>query len=156
MGVVLPLVVLVFLVAPLVELYVIVQVAGGIGVLETIALLIIVGAVGAWLVKREGIGLLRRIRAQLEAGQMPAREVVDAGLILFAGALMLAPGFLSDIFGLVLLVPPSRALVRGVVMRRFRHRPVTVRGARVVDVDASEHDRGRRRPDGPPPELGGS
>jgi UPF0716 protein FxsA len=121
---VLGLLILLFLVVPIAELYVIVQVTHGIGVLNTIALLIVVGAVGGWLAKREGLALLRRLQAQLNRGQMPAKEVVDGALILLAGALMLTPGFLSDVLAIVLLVPPSRALVRSVVLRRFRDRIV--------------------------------
>jgi UPF0716 protein FxsA len=108
---------LVFVVAPLVELAVIVQVAGALGVLNTIALMILMSLVGAWLAKREGLGVLRRIQASLDRGDIPSREVADGGLILLAGALMIAPGFISDCLALILLFPPTRALVRGPVLR---------------------------------------
>lgn len=101
-----------FVVAPIVELAVIVQVAGAVGALNTVGLLIAVSIVGAWLAKREGLGVLRRIQAALDQGRMPSREVADGGLILLAGALMIAPGFISDCVALLLLVPPTRALVR--------------------------------------------
>ena len=90
-----PLLVLLFIVVPIVELYVIVQVAGGIGVLETIGLLIVVSVVGAWLVRREGLGVLRKVQTQLASGEMPTKQIVDGGLIMFAGALMLTPGFVD-------------------------------------------------------------
>jgi UPF0716 protein FxsA len=106
------LLVLVFVVAPLVELAVIVQVAGAIGVPDTIGLLILVSLAGAWLAKREGVGVLRRIQAALARGDLPGREVADGGLILLAGALMIAPGFISDVLAVTLLLPPTRALVR--------------------------------------------
>ena len=113
-----------FIVAPLVELAVIVQVAGTVGVLNTIGLLVAVSVVGAWLAKREGVGVLRRIQAALDRGQLPSREVADGGLILLAGALMIAPGFISDCLALLLLIPPTRALFRGpllaYVVRRGR------------------------------------
>jgi UPF0716 protein FxsA len=109
--------VLVFVVAPLVELAVIVQVAGTIGAFNTIGLLVVVSLVGAWLARREGIGVVRRIQAALDRGQMPSAEVADGGLILFAGALMIAPGFVSDALAILLLLPPTRALVRGPLMR---------------------------------------
>ena len=111
-----------FLVLPIAELYILVQVAGGIGVLNTIGLLILVSVVGAWLCKREGLGLLRRIRLSLDRYELPGREVVDGALILFAGALLLTPGFLTDCLGILLLVPPSRAVVRGVVLRSLARR----------------------------------
>ena len=110
---------LVFLVVPIVELVVIIQVGQVIGPWYTVALLIAISIAGAWLVKREGLGVMRRFRRQLEAGALPGREIVDGVLILFAGALLLTPGFLSDIFGLLLLTPPVRAVIRAALLRRF-------------------------------------
>lgn len=119
--------IVVFLVVPIIELVVIVQVGQVIGVWYTIALLIAVSVAGAWLVKREGLGVIRRFRRQLEAGSLPGRELVDGVLILFAGALLLTPGFLTDVFGLLLLTPPVRSVIRATLLRRFsirdRYRP---------------------------------
>jgi UPF0716 protein FxsA len=105
-----------FVIAPLVELAVIVQVAGTIGVLDTIGLLVLVSVVGAWLARREGLGVLRRIQASLDRAEMPSRHLVDGGLILLAGALMIAPGFISDALAILLLLPPTRAVVRRPVL----------------------------------------
>ena len=118
----LALLVLVFVALPIAELYVLIQVAGGIGILNTIGLLIAVSVVGAWLSKREGLGVLRRIRFALDRYELPGREVVDGALILFAGALLMTPGFISDCLGILLLVPPTRAVVRGVVIRSLGRR----------------------------------
>lgn len=123
-----PLLALLFLIVPIVELYVIVQVAQGVGVAQTIGLLIVVSMVGAWLVKAQGLFVLRRIQEQLLGGSMPGKELVDGGLILFAGALMLTPGFVTDALGVVLLLPPTRAVARSILMRRFKGR-VQVFGA---------------------------
>lgn len=112
-------VVLLLLVAPLVELYVIIQVAHVIGGWETIALLVIESMIGAWLLKRQGLSALGRISQAVDAGRVPGKELVDGFLILVAGALMLAPGFVGDVIGFVLLLPPTRALVRGPLIRRF-------------------------------------
>ncbi len=152
-----------FLVVPIVELYVIVQVAGGIGVLETIGLLIVVSIVGAWLVRHQGMSVLRRIQQQVRAGQMPTKQLVDGALILFAGALMLTPGFVTDAVGVLLLVPPSRAVVRGTLMRRFRGRVSVAStgpgrfGGFVMDARSREVDQvdlvRDDRPDNPPPSL---
>ncbi len=117
-----------FLVVPLVELYVIIQVAGGLGVLETIGLLVLVSIVGAWLVRVQGVGVLRRIRGQLARGVMPGTELVDGALVLFAGALMLTPGFVTDAVGLLLLLPPTRLPIRALLVRRFRSRVQVVSG----------------------------
>ncbi|MCQ3811933.1 MAG: FxsA family protein [Acidimicrobiia bacterium] len=114
--------VLLFIAVPLVELYVIVETARSLGTLETIGLLILVSVVGAWMVKAQGMAVLWRVRSKLNEGQMPGKELVDGALVLFAGALMLTPGFVTDAFGLLLLFPPTRMAIRPIVVRRFRHR----------------------------------
>ncbi|MFL6207033.1 MAG: FxsA family protein [Acidimicrobiales bacterium] len=112
----------VFLLVPIVEIYVMLQVAHTIGVPETILLLIAVSVAGAWLAKMAGLGVLNRLQRTVRAGKVPSAELVDGALVLFAAALMLAPGFITDCLAIVLLIPPSRALVRGVVLRRIRTR----------------------------------
>lgn len=111
-----------FVVVPFAELAVIIQVGSWIGVGPTLLALVVTGAVGAVLVKREGIGVFRRAQARMRAGEMPGRELMDGALILFAGALLLTPGFLTDILGLALLVPPVRAVVRASGRRTMARR----------------------------------
>jgi UPF0716 protein FxsA len=121
---VLPLLIVLFIVVPIAELAVLIQIGQAIGVLETIALMLGVSVVGAWLVKREGVGLWRRAQRQIDAGIVPGRELVDAALIMLAGALLLTPGFLSDCVGILLLLPPVRAGLRRTVIARMRKRVV--------------------------------
>ena len=111
-----------FLVVPFLELYVIVQVSHVFGVAPTLLTLVAVSIAGAWLVKREGLGVWRRAQRRLEDGEMPGRELVDGVLILIAGALLLTPGFLTDIVGVLLLLPPVRAAVRGLAVMRMARR----------------------------------
>jgi UPF0716 protein FxsA len=122
----------VFLVVPLLELAVIIQVGQAIGAAETVLLLIVVSLAGGWLVKREGVGVLGRIQAAVSAGRVPGRELADGALIVFAGALLLTPGFISDVLGIALLLPPVRAVVRpvlvGVLTRRAIDRRLGPRG----------------------------
>ena len=113
---------LLFLAIPFVELFVILQVGRAIGALNTIAVLILVSVVGAWLVKREGLGVLRRAQERMSRGSVPGRELVDGVLILFAGALLLTPGFVTDAVAVLLLLPPVRAAVRGAATRQLRRR----------------------------------
>jgi UPF0716 protein FxsA len=110
---------LVFLVIPVVEIYVLIQVGSAIGALNTVGLLLLVSLVGAWIVKHQGAGTVRRIREELAQGRVPGSSLVDAALIFAAGVLLLVPGFVTDCFGLLLLVPPVRALVRALLARRF-------------------------------------
>lgn len=118
---------LALLCVPLLELYVIIQVAGGVGAGQTIGLLVLVSVVGAWMVRRSGLGVLNQIRARLGRGELPAAELVDGLLILLAGALMLTPGFITDAVGLLLLFLPTRVVVRSLLMRHFSKR-VSVAG----------------------------
>jgi UPF0716 protein FxsA len=113
---------LLFLVVPFAELYVLIQVGHVIGALPTIGLLIAVSVLGAWLVKREGFAVLARARQRIDAGEMPGKELVDGVLILLAGALLISPGFLSDVVGVLLLLPPVRAVMRGATVRWLSRR----------------------------------
>ena len=87
---------LLFVVLPLAELWVIVQVGHAIGYLDTFGLLILSAIVGSWLMKHEGLAVWRRAQRTVERGQVPARELVDGMLILLGGALMVVPGFITD------------------------------------------------------------
>ena len=118
------LLVLIFIVVPIAELYVIIQIGSAIGVLATIAVLILDSILGAALMRHQGRSVWVRFNRTLGEGRVPGREVIDGVLVIFGGALLLTPGFLSDILGLVLLLPPTRAVIRGLLVRRF--------GARLV------------------------
>lgn len=118
---------LLFLIAPLAELYVIIQVGRAFGALNTIALLVLVSAGGAWLVKREGMGVWRRFQHQVSSGAVPGREIADGVMILFAGALLMTPGFLTDLLAVALLLPPVRAALRAVAMHRVARRAGVIR-----------------------------
>lgn len=119
----LPLVIL-FVIVPIAELALIIQVGQAIGVWWTIALLVADSILGSVLMRSQGRAAWRRFNEAATAGRVPAREVLDGVLVIFGGALLLTPGFISDILGLLLLLPPTRALARGVLVRRFAHRMV--------------------------------
>ncbi len=118
------LLVIVFIVVPIAELYVLIQIGQAIGVLPTIALLILDSILGAALMRQQGRAAWMRFNRALGEGRVPGREVIDGVLVIFGGALLLTPGFLSDLLGLILLLPPTRAVVRGVLVRRFGGRLV--------------------------------
>lgn len=111
-----------FLVVPLIELWVIVAAAQTFGAAETLVVLVLISVLGAYVVKWAGLSMLVRMQKTLRQGEVPTREVVDGFLVLLAGALLLVPGFLSDIVALGLLFPPTRAFARRVVLHRYRHR----------------------------------
>jgi UPF0716 protein FxsA len=136
--------VLLFIAVPIAELAVIIQVGQAIGVWWTIGILIVDSLIGSWLMRHQGRATWRRFNETLGAGRVPTREVLDGALVIFGGALLLTPGFLTDILGLVLLIPPTRALVRAVLARRFAHRMVVAasrsRTPHAYDVEGTAVD----------------
>lgn len=116
---------LIFVAIPLIELAVIIQVGQLIGVAGTILSLLVISLAGAALVKREGLRALLRFREATAAGRWPGAEVVDGALLVLAGALLLTPGYVTDAAGLLVLLPPSRAVVN----RALRHRASLFIGA---------------------------
>ena len=104
------------------ELVVLVEVARAIGVLAAVLLLILVSASGPWLVRRAGLGVWRRTRDRVRAGQPPGAEALDGATLLLGGVLVCVPGFITDVIGLALLLAPVRALARRLVLRHFTRR----------------------------------
>ncbi len=144
------LLVFLFIAVPLVELYVIIQVGGAIGVLPTIALLLLDSILGAMLWRAQGRAAWLRFNSALAERRVPAREVFDGAMIIFGGALLLTPGFITDIFGLALLIPPTRALIRRGLTWLFLRRTVGTAGAFFWTVGRPGGPRS-----GPPPGANG-
>lgn len=111
------LLILLFIVVPIAELYVIVQVGQLIGIWPTLILLLADAVLGSMLLKHEGRSAWRRFNEALASRRFPGREVADGALIIVGGTLLLTPGFITDIFGLFLLLPPTRAISRRVLKR---------------------------------------
>ena len=116
------LLVLIFILVPIAELYVIIKIGGAIGILPTLALLVADALLGSFLLRHQGRAAWVRFNRALAENRLPHKEVFDGVLIIFGGALLMTPGFITDIFGLVLLIPPTRALVRAFAMRTVRGR----------------------------------
>ena len=135
-----PILVAAFILVPLAELAVLIAVGDFIGLLPTLVLLLVVSVVGAWLSKREGLAAWRRFQLALADGRVPTVEVADGAMILLAGALLLTPGFLTDVVGILLLLPPTRALVRRLAPRLAARR--LRRRGRVVIVDGTARPAG--------------
>src|SRR3954449_2255415 len=129
-----PLLIILFIVVPIAELYVILKVGDLIGILPTVALLVADSLLGAWLMRSQGRVVWRRFQQTMEAGRLPHREVLDGVLVIFGGAFLITPGFLTDIVGVLLLLPPTRALFRRWLIRR---------GGRMFGISVAS---GRRTP----------
>ncbi len=116
----------VFIVVPLVEIYVLIQVGQVIGAWWTVLLLVLDSLLGTWLIKREGARAWLALRTALETGRMPARELADGALILVGGTLMLSPGFVTDALGIVLILPLTRPIARRLLTRLVSRRLLAV------------------------------
>ncbi|MBA3866537.1 MAG: FxsA family protein [Solirubrobacterales bacterium] len=121
------LLVLLFILVPIAELYVIIQVGEAIGVVPTLLLLLADAVLGSLLLRHQGRGAWRRFNEAIAQRRFPGKEVADGVLIVLGGSLLLAPGFLTDIVGIFLLIPPTRAIARG-LLKRFTVGRFTVVG----------------------------
>lgn len=153
-----PLLFLAFLVMPLVELWVILQVGEVIGGWWTVLLLVVDSIVGAVIVRREGRRAWSAFRDALTAGRWPADEVAQGALVLVGGALLLTPGFVTDVMGLAFVLPPTRALLAKVIRTRFREgavRMVTFGPGGAQTSSSSTSTRTHRPPPSSPPPSSG-
>lgn len=109
-------------VVPIVEISVLLQVGQLLGVLPTVVLLVVMSLLGAYLLRREGARTWRAFRTALASGRLPAAEVADGALVILGGALLLTPGFATDAFGLLCVLPPTRAVLRRLLTRQVARR----------------------------------
>lgn len=123
-----PVLAVAFVVVPLVEIWAILQVGQLVGPWWTIVLLVLDSMLGAWLIKREGGRAWIALREALQSGRMPAREIADGALILIGGTLMLSPGFVLDIAGIVLILPFTRPVARRLLTKLVERRLVVAPG----------------------------
>jgi UPF0716 protein FxsA len=114
-----------FIITPILEIYVIIQVGQVIGAWWTILLLIADSVFGSWLIKREGRRAWRALTTAIESGRMPATELADGALILVGGTLMLSPGFVTDAVGILLILPFTRPFARAALTRVVARRLLT-------------------------------
>lgn len=132
-----------FIVVPLAELYVILKVGDAIGAIWTILLLAAGSVLGAILLRVQGRSVWRRFNEALADGKMPHREVIDGVLVVFGGAFLITPGFITDVVGILLLVPPTRAVIRRLLVSRLGRRiavSAATRGRMRYDVEGSARE----------------
>jgi UPF0716 protein FxsA len=137
---------LVFVVLPVVEIYVLIQIGQVIGAWWTVLLLVADGFFGSWLMKREGGRAWAALRAALTERRMPARELADGALILIGGTLLVTPGFVSDVAGLFCVLPFTRPVARAALTRYLTRRLLTAGSAGSTAAGRGEGPRTRRRP----------
>ncbi len=108
-----------FIAIPAIELILLIKLGGMIGLLPTLAIIFVTGALGATLARWQGLSVLRQIQTQMAQGQLPANALFDGVIILLAGALLLTPGFLTDIVGFLSLVPSVRNMFKRAIRKRI-------------------------------------
>jgi UPF0716 protein FxsA len=137
----------VLMLVPLIELIVLIQIGRHLGALETIALVIAAGLLGAFVAMRAGVRAIGQVQADIDAGRVPADSLLDGLIVLAIGLMLITPGFVTDVIGLILLLAPVRTLIRNYVKSRLRGRMVLMQGGQSasagdwVDVEPrSAHD----------------
>ena len=108
-----------FTLIPVIELYLLIKVGTVIGGLNTILIVILTGFVGAWLARMEGLNTMIKVRRNLDQGIMPAEDLMDALIILIAGLVLITPGIMTDVFGLMLLWPVTRNAFKRFLRKKF-------------------------------------
>ena len=111
---------LLFVLVPLVELYLLLKLGALIGAAPTLAIVIVTGVLGGIMARTQGFVVLRRVRENLNAGILPTDPLVDGLFVLAGGLLLLTPGLLTDIVGFLALLPPTRELLKRRIKRRFQ------------------------------------
>jgi UPF0716 protein FxsA len=153
------LLIVLFIVVPLAELAVIIQVGQLIGIPATIAILLADSILGGVLMRAQGRAAWRRFNEAMQAGRVPHREALDGALVIFGGALLLTPGFLSDVLGLLFLIPPTRAVARrivgGMITRRMLVGVMGTRRGRTASRGGRRDPRAGRRRGARGPGVGG-
>ena len=140
------------LIVPITEIAVFIMVGQWIGVVPTIALVILTAIMGASLLRLQGLGLAMKIRGEIDAGRVPGRDLANGAMMLVAGVLLLTPGFVTDTLGFLLFIPQIRARVFGFLAKRVKFvSPQTNRsyrsGSGTIELDADDYDVKDSRPD---------
>lgn len=129
---------LLFIIVPAIELFLLIEIGRQVGALPTLGLIIFTGALGAFLVKRQGLQILQKIQMEMSDGRLPAEALVDGLIILLAGAFLMTPGILTDTVGFLCLIPAARAVIKKVVWRRlertFQNAQVYYHNPTIVDA----------------------
>ncbi len=114
-----PKILFVFITVPLIELAILIKLAGAIGILETVWIVVATAVAGAYLARRQGMSTLMSIRDDLNSGQMPSRSLIDGMMILIGAVALLTPGLLTDAAGFLLLIPVTRSPIKRFALRRI-------------------------------------
>lgn len=127
-----------FVIVPLIEIYLLISIGGAIGALSTIGLVVFTALLGAWMLRKQSMAALKRVRDALDEGKPPARELLEGVILLIGGALLLTPGFVTDALGFICLLPPTRhwlltRLTRRILTKYSANFTTPNSGARIIE-----------------------
>lgn len=110
---------LLFTAVPLLELMILIELGGALGLLATVGIVLLTGAIGAWAARMQGFYVLKKIQEEMGAGRLPADQLVDGAMVLVGGVFLITPGLLTDFTGFALMVPAVRGVIRGILMGKI-------------------------------------
>ncbi|NOQ15021.1 MAG: exlusion protein FxsA [Methyloprofundus sp.] len=126
---------LVFLIVPFIEIYLLLQIGGIVGVFPTIALVVLTAIIGVGLLRQQGMATWQRFQDNLQKGEIPAYEMVEGPILLVGGALLLTPGFFTDVIGFACLIPPVRKKIAQYIIEK-----------RLVQAEATSQQKPKAQP----------
>ena len=112
-------VLLFFLIVPFVEIYLLLKIGSVVGVAPTVALVVFTAVLGAWMLRQQGFATLQRFKNSLDRGVIPAQEMIEGPILLVGGALLLTPGFFTDIVGFACLIPATRGKIAAFIIEKY-------------------------------------
>ncbi|MGD8925298.1 MAG: FxsA family protein [Thioalkalispiraceae bacterium] len=144
---IMPILLALFILTPLIEIYLFIKVGGVIGAFQTILLILVTAVIGIALLRHQGISTMRKVQNQMQQGELPAVEMLEGMMLFFAGMLLLTPGFFTDSIGFLLLIPPLRKALAlwllersGTIVKIYPHPRESQHGGKYIDGDYDRHD----------------
>jgi UPF0716 protein FxsA len=142
-----PIILALFILTPLIEIYLFIEIGSVIGALQTILLIVVTAVIGVALLRRQGLTTMRKVQTQMQQGELPAVGMLEGMMLFFAGALLLTPGFFTDTIGFILLIPPLRKALAlwflersGTIVKMKTEYHHTQHHGRYIDGEYDRHD----------------
>ena len=144
---IMPILLALFIVTPLIEIYLFIKVGTAIGAFQTILLILVTAVIGVALLRQQGISTMRKVQSQMQHGELPAAGMLEGMMLFFAGVLLLTPGFFTDSIGFLLLIPPLRKALAlwvlersGTIVKIHPHHPDSQHKGKYIDGEFDRHD----------------
>ena len=144
---ILPIFLALFILTPLIEIYLFIEIGTVIGALQTILLIVVTAVIGVALLRHQGLSTMQKVQAQMQHGELPAVGMLEGMMLFFAGALLLTPGFFTDAIGFIILIPPIRRAIAiwflersGTIVKMHPKQPGSPHSGKYIDGEFDRHD----------------